>query len=86
MSVSLSILQESRDWLRQVIEEAEIAPDMPVEEAADLLFATMQGLTNLHLANDPDLPVGQGRFGKLTARAARLFLDAWRPDRDAAGS
>lgn len=77
MSVSLTNLQESSEWLRQVIEEAEIAPDMPVEEARDLLFAMIQGLTSLHLANDPDLPVGQGRFGKLTDRAAKLFFEAW---------
>lgn len=56
--------------LQQVIEEAEIAPALTVEEARDLLFATMLDLTNLHLANDPDLPVGQGRFGKLTAQAS----------------
>lgn len=77
MAVSLSVLQESTELLEQVIEEAEIAPDMPVEEARDLLFAMMQGLTSLHLANDPDLPVGHGRFGKLTDQAAKLFLDAW---------
>jgi hypothetical protein len=33
----------------------------------------------LHLANDPDLPVGEGRFGKLPAQAARLFFEAWKP-------
>lgn len=86
MSVSLAVLEEGSDVLQQALEKADLAPAMPLEEARDLLFAMTEGLTNLHLANDPDLPVGQGRFGKLTARAARLFLDAWRPDRDAAGS
>lgn len=82
MAVSLATLQGSRDWLQQLLEEADVAPDMPIEEAADLLFSLMQGLTNLHLANNPDLPVGQGRFGKLTGQAAKLFFDAWRPAGD----
>lgn len=77
MEASLSVLQESSEWLREVLEEADIAPDVSLEEARDLLFATMQGLTSLHLANDPDLPVGQGRFGKLPAKVAKLFFDAW---------
>lgn len=81
MSISLTVLKNSSDWLRQVLEEAEFAPDIPLEEARDLLFAMMQGLTNLHLANEPELPVGQGRFGKLPAQAARLFFDAWQPDK-----
>lgn len=77
MQASLSVLEESSEWLRKVLEEADIAPDIPLEEARDLLFATMQGLTSLHLANDPELPVGEGRFGKLPAKAAKLFFDAW---------
>jgi hypothetical protein len=53
---------------------------MPIEEAGDLIISQMQGLTSLHLANNPELPVGQGRFGKLAGRAAQLFVDAWQPD------
>lgn len=86
MAASMTALQESSDWFQQVLEEADLAPDIPVEEARDLLFAMMQGLTNLHLANDPELPVGQGRFGKLPAQAAKLFLDAWQPDEDLTAS
>lgn len=77
MAVSLSVLQEGSDWLEEVIRKADIVPDMPLEEARDLLFATIHGLTSLHLANNPELPVGQGRFGKLTDQAAKLFFDAW---------
>lgn len=85
MAVSYAALQGSSDWLQTVLEQAEITPGIPLEEARDLLFAMMQGLTNLHLANNPDLPVGQGRFGQLTAQAAKLFFDAWKPDEDVAG-
>jgi hypothetical protein len=34
----------------------------------------------LTVANDPELPVGQGRFCKLTERAAQLFYDTWQQD------
>ncbi|MDX1440812.1 MAG: TetR/AcrR family transcriptional regulator, partial [Rubricoccaceae bacterium] len=74
MAVSLAVLQKSSEWLQQIVEEAETSPDMPIQETRDLLFAMMQGLANLHLANDPELPVGQGRFGKLAAQAAGLFF------------
>jgi AcrR family transcriptional regulator len=79
MAVSLTVLQETGEWLQQLLAEAGIEPDLPLAEACDLLIAMMQGLTNLHLANNPDLPVGEGRFGKLPAQAARLFFDAWKP-------
>ena len=81
MAVSLRNLQESSEWLRQVFEEMDFEPGMPIEEARDLLFAMSQGLTDLHLANDPGAPVGQGRFGKLPPRAAQLFINAMQPEK-----
>ncbi len=80
MAVSLDNLQESSEWFARFFEESGLEPGMPADEARDLLFALTGGLTDLHLANDPELPVGQGRFGKLTGRAAQLFIDAMQPD------
>ncbi|UCG24970.1 MAG: TetR/AcrR family transcriptional regulator [Chloroflexota bacterium] len=82
MAVSLDNLQEASEWLQRVFERMEFTLDMPVEEARDLLFAMSQGLTDLHLANDPGAPVGQGRFGKLPPRAAQLFINAMQPGKD----
>lgn len=79
LAASLSNLQEASEQLPRLLEEAGLSPGMPDEEARDLLFAMMDGLTNLHLANDPGLPVGQGRFGKLPSRAAQLFASAMKP-------
>ncbi len=78
MEVSLSTLQEARDELRDVVTSKEIVLDLPLDEAGDLVIALMHGMTELHLANNPELPVGEGRFGKLIPRAVKLFLDAWR--------
>lgn len=80
MAVSLNNLQEAGEWLERLFEEAGFKPGMPMEEARDLLFAMTDGLASLHLANNPGLPVGQGRFGKLAPRAAQLFMKAMQAD------
>jgi AcrR family transcriptional regulator len=47
------------------------------QQAADLLIALMHGLTALHLSNEPDLPVGEGRFGSLISVVVSLLEKAW---------
>jgi AcrR family transcriptional regulator len=51
----------------------EIQPD----HARDLVVAMMHGLTALHMANEPHLPVGQGRFGALIPAAISILDKAW---------
>jgi hypothetical protein len=50
---------------------------LPVPAAFDLSIALMHGLTALHMANEPHLPVGEGRFGSLIPDAAIMFIKAW---------
>jgi hypothetical protein len=61
-----------------MLEREEITLDIAYEEARDLYIAFQHGLTELHLANNPELPVGQGRFGKLIPQAVQMVLDAWK--------
>ena len=82
MAVSLSALQQGREALRQLIERGEIQPPYPVDRASDLIIATMYGLTELQLANNPDQPVGAGRFGSLIPEAVQLFLQAWQSPKE----
>lgn len=56
-----------------------IAPKGPPERAFYLLLAMMGGLADAHLANDPHLPVGEGRFGSLVPEAVHMFAGAWAP-------
>lgn len=77
MAVSLGILEQARVEARQMLDDDTLHFDLPVEEAGDLFIAMTHGLTELHLANNPTLPVGEGRFGKLAAQAVDLFLAAW---------
>jgi hypothetical protein len=77
MAVSLALLDQARSQVAHILASDELATSLPVEEALDLFIALQHGLTELHLANNPELPVGEGRFGKLVPQAVQLILDAW---------
>jgi hypothetical protein len=47
------------------------------QQAADLIIAIMHGLPALHLANQPDLPLGEGRFGSLIPAVVSVLDKAW---------
>lgn len=53
-------------------------PKIPMDKAFDLVTAMMHGLVSMHLANDPQVPVGEGRFGRLVPDAVRVFEQAWK--------
>lgn len=77
MAVSLAQLEEARTQLGHVWQNYEISTGLSFEEARDLYIAFQHGMTELHLANNPELPVGQGRFGSLIPQAVQMILDAW---------
>ena len=51
--------------------------DLPPGQLTDLLIALSHGITALHMANQPDLPLGEGRFGSLIPAALEMILKAW---------
>lgn len=51
--------------------------DLAPEQVVDLLIAIMHGLTAQHMANEPQLPLGQGRFGALIPAALAVLNKAW---------
>jgi AcrR family transcriptional regulator len=77
MAVSLACLAEARSQFADVFSSSQLNTSLPLEEVLDLYLAMQHGLTELHLANNPDLEVGNGRFGKLISQAVDLFLAAW---------
>ena len=77
MAVSLARLEKSRTQFAHIFENGELSTTLPFEEARDIFIALQYGLTELHLANNPELPVGEGRFGKLIPQAVQMLLDAW---------
>jgi hypothetical protein len=54
-----------------------LATDLQEEQITDLVIAIMHGLTALHIANQPHLPVGEGRFGALIPAVMSLLDKAW---------
>jgi hypothetical protein len=79
MELSRERLRSARVAMQEVIDAGVIDPGMPVDRALDLFLAVSSGITEQHLANEPHLPVGQGRFGSLIPDALRLFQAAWSP-------
>ncbi len=77
MAVSSAALDEARKVFAQAVRESSLDIDLPLNVAYDLAIAIMHGLTSLHMANEPHLPVGEGRFGSLTPYGAQMFLRAW---------
>jgi AcrR family transcriptional regulator len=80
-------MQESRRLLtmgdaivEKGIERGSLTLGITVSEARDLFLAMMHGLTALHMANEPGLPVGSGRFGSLIPAALALFRATWEPE------
>jgi AcrR family transcriptional regulator len=79
LAESLAALEEGTRAVEAMVASGAVAPAIPVEQARDLIIAVMHGLTAQHLANEPHLPVGAGRFGSLVPAAAALFEAAWAP-------
>lgn len=79
MELSRERLRSARVSMQEVIDAGVIDPGVPVDRALDLFLAVTSGITAQHLANEPHLPVGQGRFGSLIPDALRLFRAAWSP-------
>ena len=69
----------ARATMLRWIERGLIAPTIPPERAFALLAVLAEGIASAHIANEPDLPVGEGRFGSLIPDAASLIELAWKP-------
>ncbi len=55
----------------------ELVTDLSTQQIVNMVITVMHGLTALHVANDPQLPVGQGRFGSLIPVAVSILEKAW---------
>jgi hypothetical protein len=55
------------------------AAGLTPQQVVDLCTGMAHGLTAQHMANEPHLPVGEGRYGGLIPAAVDLFEQAWSP-------
>ena len=74
------LLGRADQMIEQGLDQGRLVPGVSPGEVRDLFLAMMHGLTALHLANEPGLPVGSGRFGSLIPAALALFQASWDPE------
>ncbi len=79
MEESRQLLGTGAQAMTNMVDAGTIAPNIPTAQAFDLILAMMHGLTSLHMANEPHLPAGSGRYGGLISAAITLFRAAWEP-------
>jgi AcrR family transcriptional regulator len=78
LQLSFSILRDA--YARMANYQDELQTGLPAEQSTDLVIVLMHGITALHMANEPHLPIGQGRFGALLPAALSLLEKAWSSD------
>jgi AcrR family transcriptional regulator len=76
-SLEISFGALHRGYAQLAAWQKDVHSGLSIQQTADLALAMMHGLTALHMANEPALPLGEGRFGPLTAAAVDLFERAW---------
>jgi AcrR family transcriptional regulator len=79
MAESRAFLDEARHFFSQLMEAGVIHPPGAPERAFDLFSAMTHGLSAQHIANEPHLPIGSGRYGSLIPDTLALFQAAWAP-------
>lgn len=77
MEATLTRVAGFESELVDMIAAGEIRPGVAARQARDLIIAMMHGLTSQHMANEPEMPVGEGRYGGLILAAVALFDTAW---------
>ncbi len=78
MKVVNKVIESTMSRINLWAERGGSDPKIPMDKAFDLVNAMMHGLASMHLANDPQSPMGEGRFGRLIPDAVRVFEQAWK--------
>jgi len=75
LQVGLGLLKDAyaRFTRWQEVMDTNLSP----EQVVNLLIAIMHGMTAQHMANEPQLPLGEGRFGALIPAAVSMVNKAW---------
>lgn len=79
MRESIAMLQGFDRIIVEAIARGEVRSDASPTEVRDLYLAMLDGLTRQHQANEPDTPIGSGRYGSLIPAAIAVFRAAWAP-------
>jgi AcrR family transcriptional regulator len=85
MEESRRLYRSSVQGVAEIIDAGLIDSGLTAEQTLDVFIMVMHGITALHLANDPDLPVGSGRFGGLVSEILAPLHAYWEPKRRKGG-
>ena len=75
-SLDLSFGMLENSYSRVVQLKKRLNTKLSAQQLVDMIIATAHGITALHLANEPHLPLGQGRFGSLIPIFVNIFETA----------
>jgi AcrR family transcriptional regulator len=75
LELSFGILNRAYRRAEQLKKQLNIK--LTSKQIVDTIIAIAHGLTAMHLANEPDLPLGQGRFGSLIPVVLSILETAW---------
>ncbi len=78
-SLELSFGILNRAYRRAEQFKKELNTKLTSRQIVDTLIAIAHGLTAMHLANEPERPLGQGRFGSLIPIVLNILENAWPP-------
>jgi AcrR family transcriptional regulator len=79
LRISFGVLDGARAATERALMQLGNPLGLSVEEALNLVIALMHGIAALHLANEPHLPPGEGRFGSLLPAALSVLTLALPP-------
>jgi AcrR family transcriptional regulator len=79
LRISFGILGEGRAATERALAKLGNPLGLGIDEALNLVIALMHGIAALHLANEPHLPPGEGRFGSLIPAAVSVLSLALPP-------
>lgn len=76
MAEMYTVLEEGGQQMRFLLDTAPFN-SAQAEQTRDFLIALSHGIASQHLANNPDEPIGSGRFGSLIPLVLEILKSAW---------
>lgn len=81
MAEMLQMLDDGQRQIDALLAAAGVEPGIPHDRVRDIIIALQHGITALHLANNPDSPANEGRFGRLIPLVVDMLRLAWTSER-----
>jgi AcrR family transcriptional regulator len=76
------LLELSYSTVQRMKDAGLLASGVTAVQFNNLFIALMHGLTALHMANEPDAAISEGRFGSLIPLALQMLKTTWSPKPD----